>query len=923
MSFISPVVFEIQANAVKALKEFDKVKKGLTELDSAGKKASKEMTDLEKRTNLLSGSMTKLAKYGVASLVTGFTALGTVSIKAAIQQEKSLALLQAAVTNTGQSYKAALPYINDASIALVKLGFHDDQTTAALAKLTAATGDVKIALRSLNTVADLARFKTMSLADAGEMLARASTGQARGLRDLGIAMGISIKKGATYADILAAVEERIGGTAEAFAKTAPGKMEIFSAQLDLLKEQIGYKLLPAFIKFVDWLNKEGLAGVQKFITFVEKNTGKIKIFAAVIAGVFAGVGIAKFIILIGEVTAAMALLRTTATGAAIATAIATGGVSVGLALTALAGVAALGITTKNLLDLTGNKELTNMGKNPIQSGSYLESGIGDGADYQRIPKGNDALLNATQKIKDAKTKATLAAAEIKAAWEKLVGKDVKKAIDEGMLEPTYQLVNKVNEAKAAYAEATTSIASSLSRLTIAQNQYLSAVKSGNKAAILSTESAMNAAQKALDDLQSSAAGALQNLASLQTDIINKIIDLQNDILDLEKDKTKAINDANDEITDLEKKYYIERNDLYAEYNLRVLEAEQQAAKDRAAIIKMSVDQLRGIFKSATDKSIGEMFDALTFQGRYVAGGTPSALMNALQSQLDKTKQLSEDASKLAGQGFSQTFIEQVIAQGPELGHQLAQTILTAAPESITELKRLWEELSVATNTGVDVIANKLNSGLTLATTELSNQLKQVDLDLATTLANLQQGLTNSLTKSLSEFTANVQSIRNVLSAAIAEINAMIATKQQSINTLTTTANAITTQAPSSTSYETTLKNLQKTATPGSAASWRIGEELSMIEYNKLQSASGYVKMADGGIVSKATSAIVGEAGPEAVIPLDRLDKMLSGVNSGGANITINANTNASATSIAQEVGWAIRTSNDVSYAINSSDRISR
>jgi hypothetical protein len=45
-------------------------------------------------------------------------------------------------------------------------------------------------------------------------------------------------------------------------------------------------------------------------------------------------------------------------------------------------------------------------------------------------------------------------------------------------------------------------------------------------------------------------------------------------------------------------------------------------------------------------------------------------------------------------------------------------------------------------------------------------------------------------------------------------------------------------------------------------------------------------LADGGIIDRATLAVVGESGPEAVIPLDRLGSMGVG---GGQNITINVN----------------------------------
>jgi hypothetical protein len=44
-------------------------------------------------------------------------------------------------------------------------------------------------------------------------------------------------------------------------------------------------------------------------------------------------------------------------------------------------------------------------------------------------------------------------------------------------------------------------------------------------------------------------------------------------------------------------------------------------------------------------------------------------------------------------------------------------------------------------------------------------------------------------------------------------------------------------------------------------------------------------MADGGVVTKATTITAGEAGPEAIIPLDRLGEF----GGGGGGVTINVN----------------------------------
>jgi hypothetical protein len=62
------------------------------------------------------------------------------------------------------------------------------------------------------------------------------------------------------------------------------------------------------------------------------------------------------------------------------------------------------------------------------------------------------------------------------------------------------------------------------------------------------------------------------------------------------------------------------------------------------------------------------------------------------------------------------------------------------------------------------------------------------------------------------------------------------------------------------------------------------------------------KMADGGIVTSPTIAMIGEAGPEAVIPLDRMK------NSGGITVNVTGGLATSA-EIGQAVVNAIRAYN--------------
>lgn len=961
MSFMPPIVFEIQANAKKAIAEFEKMNAEMRKLDTQSKKTSKSMDQIDKSSKALTNSFSKLAKIGILSVTTALTAMGYAGIKAALSNEKAFAFLENSVRNTGQNFKAALPQITAVSDALVNLGFHDEETAMAMARLTAATGNVKTAMKSMNTTADLARFKQISLTDAAELLGRASTGQAKGLRDLGIAMGVTISKGASYEQILAAINKRIGGTAEAFGQTAGGKLAVFTAKLDQLKEKVGYALLPALIDLTDWLNKTGLPALEKMFKWFDKNKEVIKQLAMALGGLYIGNKVAKGFLLITDgaikMKGAFDLLKGSLLGVKGASMALKGAGVVGMLLSVHQGLTWI---HEKYFDKS-NKSRSASGDRDSHAAAMLGDNIGAGVDYTYGQnKSADALIAANQAIQDSKAKVVLAASEIKTAWTELVGKDVKKAIQQGLAEPVQGLINKVNEAKDAYIESTNAIGAATDKLSKKQAAYVAAVKSGNKTAIASTESAMKAAQKVLDDLQASASQAIQDLASLQTQMIEKVVSLTNEMNQLNEDRVKAETQANSDIEEETQKYYKARKDLYEQYNIDVSNAEAQAAKERNSIIKSSIDQLRGIFKSATDKSIGDIFDALTFQGRYIAGGTSNNLIDALKTQLDKTKVLADDASALAGKGFSQTFIEQVVAQGPELGHQLAESILTASPESILELKKMWEELQRVSSHGVDTIANSLNTGITLATEELTAQLAQVGLDLTITLGALQMQLNKDLSDSLSAFNQSVGKIRDGLAVVVANINTQIITIKNSIAALNEQLAILSrlssptgTPAPTTTTTTTTSTptpyappkapagpigdvnnpymiytdaqiaadmkvpltlNQQAYQTKVIAERWQAQADAYFKANPNIDPLTGQVKMATGGIVTKATSAIVGEAGPEAIIPLDKLEKLMGGSGGKGVNVTINATTNATAQSIASDVGWAIRTSSDVNYA---------
>ena len=708
----------------------------------------------------------KLTKIALLGLGAVFGVVAYESIKAAMDEEKAMALLQTAIKDTGQNFQAALPYIDQTKNALIQLGFHDNETSATLAKLTAATGSVTTAMGAMNVVADLARFKQISLADAGDLIARASTGQARGLRDLGIALGKNIDKNATLADILKAVEVRTKGAADAFSKTSAGKLAIFSAELDKLKENIGAGLLPALNKFVDWLNKKGIPALEKFFKFIADHKDTITQLGMALAGLWVGgkivKGIEATILLFSKLSKAVNIVRDSVIGLRIAMLASN---PVGWAIAAVAGATAALIAIHNKFFKSQAGGTNDPGRVKDYGINAGDIAIGAGRGTGAVNTLSDALITARQKVIDFNDQVKKTFIDLKGTWVSVVGKDFNAAINEGLLNPVDKLVVKTQAAVSAYQSASNQYQGSLGQLKSAQDAYTKAVAGGNKTLIASTESALKKAEDLVTGLQKSMGDALGSIAQLQQDMIDAVVEAQNKINDLQVERKTVLADA-----------LAEQLALQKDYNAKVLTLQQDAAKRSAEIVKTSVDQMRGIFKGATSSGIGDIFSGLTFQGKYLKGGSLEAITGALATQAQKATSLADKAGKLQALGFTQTFIEQVIAQGPDVGGALADTIIAGTPDSITQLQSYWLALEKVSSHGVDSIATKLNSGITLATEELTAQLASVQTDLTSALADAYSEYSDSLAKiqvktadqikiiddQITELTKKIQQLRDAL-----------------------------------------------------------------------------------------------------------------------------------------------------------------
>lgn len=200
-------------------------------------------------------------------------------------------------------------------------------------------------------------------------------------------------------------------------------------------------------------------------------------------------------------------------------------------------------------------------------------------------------------------------------------------------------------------------------------------------------------------------------------ILNINQDYAKKAADLEKTK-------NEKIADIQKK----AQDKSAELT-------KSAAEKQVSIIQQSMDRLRSAFASKTGFDIADAFGTGTDAGGLIA---------KLKATVTGAKTLQTNAALLAGKGYTQTFIEQIVKQGPEIGNKISEELLKASDEQTRILQDSFLDMEGIQNTGLDALARSMNNGANLATQELREAYDQVAIDLKDALATVNQEMTDSL-----------------------------------------------------------------------------------------------------------------------------------------------------------------------------------
>jgi len=239
----------------------------------------------------------RLLLPATAALTASTVILGKVlfdAAKAAAADEASQKTLERQLLNTTRATSFSVQMNEKFLDSLEKAStVAGEELRPSLARLAAVTGDVTKAQQLLSLAVDVSAGSGKSLDEITGVLVQAMLGNFKGLKQLGIEYTSTGNRAKDFKNIVELLQQQFGGAAAAAADTFEGKMRILGHRLGDLQEAIGYAVLPALTRFVEYLAKNVVPGLKVVIdTLSQKGLGKALIVSVALFGEF-GIGVIK------------------------------------------------------------------------------------------------------------------------------------------------------------------------------------------------------------------------------------------------------------------------------------------------------------------------------------------------------------------------------------------------------------------------------------------------------------------------------------------------------------------------------------------------------------------------------------------------------------------------------------------------------
>lgn len=787
---------EIPPIKVSLVADVENLKQGL-------QKAEQQIEALQNSTTRAAGGMDVLDK-GMAKLkvaaIAAAVAIGAVATKMAVDAVKGAMEEQAAqerlVVTLGNVIGATREQTMAMDAQLEKMalasGVADDQLRPAFSKLVVATKDAGEAQRLLKIAMDVSAATGKPLEAVTSSLSRAYAGNTAGLARLGVGLGAAEIKALGLKGSVDKLAETFKGAADKQANTLEFRIKRVKLAFEESAETIATALLPIIEKLVNFLNDTVIPAFEKLQELFKKYKSDIKAFAVGVGIATAAWGLYTIAVNASKIaTKAMELAQKGLNAAMKANPIGLVIVAAGLlavaikrlwdnsetfrrvvisvakaAINAFASIipmvaqvfeAIMKVNTGPLrLLLLALSKLPGVGKDAKAGLDAINTGLNSISDMGQ--KAADKARELSSKL-DGMVKITKKAGE----EGKKTGKDVKDAFDGigNSAKKAAANTKKLSDEIAKLKKEGQDIVGDMNKVVAkGEERKAEAAKTRDKAIATAQRRAVEAMEKAEKKAAKDRAKAQQAyddevLRAQETRDKAEIAARKRNtetLIKIAQDYAKRVQDITNTKNEAIAKAEEKANDAR-------IKAEEAAANKRLSIIQQSIDRLRSAFAAKTGFDLAESFKS---------GGSVERLLTDLKDKLAGAQELQANAAALAGRGYSQTFIEEVVKQGPEIGNQLAKSLLEATPQATAELQALYSAVETVSETGLDSLAKQMNTGANLATRELREAYAQVAVDLSESLAEINKNLTDELAEANKAYEASILEAKNLRDAGLAD-----------------------------------------------------------------------------------------------------------------------------------------------------------
>jgi phage-related protein len=744
------VVVEIDTSGVTA--GVSKVKEGLATVSSEAEKTGTKMRELK---DLMLGVFGgNLITQGVMGLEKTLSEMNLAVQDAQVEQGR----LETAMTNAGVATEANKAKVEASVKSYAALGFTHAQAAQAMGTLVTATGSVTESTKLMTMAADLARYKHEDLNTAATTLARGTQGSVKAFKELGITLDTTLPKNQAIAKAFDELNGKIGGQAVAYTHTFAGEIAVLKEKFNEIAVAIGNVVFPIVTKLIKlFMDVAKVVGdfynvaLKPLVDFVRSNIGVFEAFFGVLAAGFVAFktyeAVTKAVQLAQEAYYAVTLLLK---GVQIEEIAVTEGLTGAMAtLNAVMEANPIGLVVLAVAALAAGFVL--LWNNSETFRKAVTAGI------EVIIEAFGYLVGAIGKVIEAATHLPFIGSHFKGIADAVNG----AAVEIGNFGKNLDSLANKKISLPDFLGGSTSLGGSTAG---GATGVTGAIPGGD-----TTKAAVAAAKKAAD---AAAAESKKQVAELVADQkqVKSIYDQMNvDLRDYSVAYEKLQQTHNDAIAKANLAFNLSIADSQQRLNEANLAATtanndaiaklQQAAADKQlAIVQQSEALLTNEFANVTKIDLGKSF---------FSSGTTTGLIGSLKDQLAAMQTLAADASKLAGLGYSQNFIQQVVAQGPLMGDQMAQTLIKAQPGTTAQIQSLFSQVQDASSTGLDGLAAQMNQGGQLATQALVDQYNKVAADLNTSLAAQADSFNDVLAKNKQSYDDAVAKAQTTLQDALA------------------------------------------------------------------------------------------------------------------------------------------------------------